>query len=58
MKLIVEHYKDRTNQHLATVLMTGSNVIKTVIELSRNIHTYIHTYTHTYIHTYSFIYIG
>ena len=44
MKLIVERYKDCTNQHLAIVLMASSNVIKTVIELS---HPYIHTYIHT-----------
>ena len=43
VKLIVEHYKDCTNQHLAFVLMAGSNVINTVTELS---HTYIHTYIH------------
>ena len=40
VKLIVEHYKDCTNQHLAILLMAGSNVITTVTELS---HTYIHT---------------
>ena len=50
MKLTVEHYKDWMNQHLAIVLMAGSNVIKTVIELS-DIHAYIHAYIHTYIHT-------
>ena len=44
MKLIVEHYKECTNKHFAIVLMAGSNVIKTVIEVSQNIHTYIHTY--------------
>ena len=44
VKLIVKHYKDCTNQHLAIVLMAGSNVI--ITELS-----YIHTYIHTYICT-------
>ena len=43
MELIVEHYADCTNQHLAILLMAGSIVIKTVID------TYIYTYIHTYI---------